>query len=104
MRAKPPKPHDDIFDAGIAEAVRILQEHGIETCQACEGGEGHFYSNPTVEFWASDAGAGLKALGVVFTHGLPVSELSLFWSIQDGKPTGPYRKLTFTEKILPRSK
>ncbi len=98
------KPHDHILDPGIVEAVRILQEHGVETCQSCEGGEGHAYPKPTVEFLAGDAGAGFKALGVAFTYGLPVSELSLFWSVQDGKPTGPYWKLTFTEKLLPRSK
>ena len=102
MLAKPSKPHDHILDDGIAGAVEILVENGIETCQSCEGGEGHAYPTPTVEFLAGDAGVGFKALGIAFTHGLPVSSLSLFWSIQNGVPTWPYWKMELSEKT-PRS-
>ena len=37
------------IDRGIETAVRILQSHGIETYESCEGGEGHAYAGPTVE-------------------------------------------------------
>lgn len=37
-------------DPGIRETVRILQSHGVKTCQSCEGGAGHAYRLPTVDF------------------------------------------------------
>ncbi len=38
------------LDEGIRETVEILIAHGVETCESCQGGEGHSYPEPTVRF------------------------------------------------------
>jgi hypothetical protein len=62
------------LDAGIQGAVVLLCKAGVETHQSCEGGDGHAYKEPTVEF-GGDEGKGLYALSVCITHGLRVKEL-----------------------------
>lgn len=71
------------LDKGIARAVEVLREHGIETYQSCEGGEGHAYPEPTIEFYGRD-GAGWQALSVCLTYGFPVSELRRTRPMLDG--------------------
>ena len=85
------------LDKGIAHYVRILAESGIETCQSCEGGKGHAYPEPTVDFMGSQQDA-WKAYSVARTYGLPVSELRQIWRIQDDVPTGPLWSIIFSEK------
>ena len=103
MLAKPSKPSDHILDPGIAEAVRILQEHGVETHQSCEGGEGHSYSEPTVAFsGGSGMGEGFRALGIALIHGLPVKRLQFVWNICLGIPDECFWELVFYKKIIPR--
>ena len=41
---------DGILDPGIAQFVKTLQEHGIETYESCEGGKGHSFPEPTIRF------------------------------------------------------
>lgn len=84
-------------DAGISHFVSILRSQGIETCQSCEGGPGHSYDEPTIEFHGGP-GDGPRAVGVAFTYGLPIRQLRRFWSIQDGEMTGPYWAMTFSVK------
>jgi hypothetical protein len=91
------------MDAGIREAVRILIENGIETIQSCQGGTGHAYPEPTVEFTGS-FGAGFRALAVAMEHGLQVSELRRVWSMQDGEPVGPHWAMTFRIPVRPSSR
>src|SRR5882672_11088434 len=82
------------LDPGIRKTVEILYAHGIETMQSCEGGEGHSYPEPTIEF-AGPFSAGLKALMVCIDHGFCVHELRRLWSMQDGEPVGPHWALSF---------
>jgi hypothetical protein len=68
------------LDPGIKPFVEILVDHGIETCQSCQGGEGHSYDWPTIDF-VGGAGAGWHALGVCADFGLPVLSLQRQWTI-----------------------
>jgi len=83
------------IDKGIARAVRVLWEGGVETHESCEGGDGHPFTEPTVRFGGGHA-EGFRALGIALQHGLRVSELRRYWSVLDGEPTGPHWELTFT--------
>lgn len=85
------------LDPGIRHYVLILRSQGIETCQSCEGGEGHSYPEPTIEFWGTRA-AGLRAVAVAMDYGLPVAELRRVWSMQDHELVGPIWAITFSRK------
>ena len=83
------------LDPGIAEAVHVLREAGIETFESCEGGTGHSYLEPTVRF-DGERSAGFRALAAALCVRLPVSDLRRVWPIVDGEPTGPWWELTFS--------
>lgn len=82
------------LDDGIRISVKILIENGIETIQSCQGGKGHCYPEPTIEFTGGYE-AGFRALSVALAHGFRVSELRRVWSIQAGEPVGPHWALVF---------
>jgi len=82
------------LDPGIAFYVDVLDAHGVETFESCQGGEGHAALEPMVRFFGQ-LGAGWHALSVALNHGLPVAELRRYWSVQDGEPVGPQWELTF---------
>lgn len=87
-------PHDHIIDSGIARQVAILQAHGVETFESCQGGEGHAFSEATVRFHG-DQSEGFRALSIAMKEGLPVDSLRRVWPLIDGEPTGPSWELTF---------
>ena len=82
------------IDAGIAEALRVLMQHGVETYESCEGGPGHAYPEPTVAFHG-DRQKGFHAFSVAMTYRLPVRELRRVWTIEDGEPVGPTWHMVF---------
>lgn len=84
------------MDPGIICAVRIFQEHGIETCQSCQGGEGHSYEWPTVDIY----GQPWKALDVANTHDLSVIAISEQFGIYDGRPTEHFWRVEFSPPRL----
>jgi hypothetical protein len=88
------------LDAGIRRYVAILRSQGVETCQSCEGGPGHCYPVPTVEF-LGDQGEGYRAVSIAITFGLPVYDLKRLWHVQSGELTGPIWSMTFREKSDP---
>lgn len=88
------------LDGGIARAVAVLKEAGVETFASCEGGEGHPYPEPTVRFHGEQT-AGFRALGIALEARLPVYALRRYWSVQDGEPVGPSWELTFAERLPP---
>jgi hypothetical protein len=90
FRAKDCRP----IDKGIAREVRVLWENGVETFESCEGGKGHPFPEPTVRFFGGQA-EGFRALGIALLHGLRVSELRRYWSVEDGEPVGPHWEMTF---------
>ena len=90
------------MDPEIREAVKILCENGIETIQSCQGGPGHAYPNPTIEFCGGYA-AGFRALAVAIDFGLAVAELRRVWTIQYGEPVWPHWAMTFRLPVRPSS-
>ena len=89
------------LDLGIAEAVQILREGGVETYESCEGGPGHSYPEPAVRFHGQPA-AGFHALGVAMYHGLPVKDLRRIWQMVDGEPNGPHWEIVFRRGVQRR--
>ncbi len=81
------------LDEGIADAVIILREAGIETFEACEGGSGHSFPEPTIRFHG-ERSEGFRALAVALQHGLNVADLRRVWRVADGEPVGPSWGLT----------
>jgi hypothetical protein len=87
------------LDPVIAGDVKVLREHGIETFESCEGGEGHAFFEPTVRF---DGGpeAGWRALAVCLSYGFSVRRLERYRAIQqDHEPTGRAWSLVFREQL-----
>lgn len=41
-------------DPLILPAVKLLNEHGFQTFESCQGGEGHCYDVPTVRFFGTE--------------------------------------------------
>lgn len=88
-------PAEDMnLDTLIAPIVTILREGGVETFESCQGGEGHFFHEPTVRFYGGQA-EGFRALAYAQQHGLIAMDLRRYWSIQDGEPHGPWWEMTF---------
>jgi hypothetical protein len=95
----------DGLDAGIRFAVRVLHAAGgIETCQSCQGGDGHAYDRPTVDMIASDDDAiGFHAVAALQAYGLPVEDLSIVWSIRNGLPYEKLWRVTFSKTLEDRA-
>lgn len=93
-------PHDHILDPKIENVVRMLQAHGVETCQSCQGGRGHSYDRPTVEF-RGGIGEGPRALGVALIYNLPVTSLARRWSVLYKEMEGPVWVMEFNPRLLP---
>jgi hypothetical protein len=87
---------DERMDPGIIRIVRVFQEHGVETCQSCQGGEGHAYTWPTVDIY----GQPWKALGVANDHGFPVCAISHYWGVVDGEPVEHLWRVEFSPAKL----
>src|SRR5438105_1615594 len=83
---------DPPLDPGIAQAVKILREGGIETCESCEGGVGHAFPDPTVVFHGQQP-EGFRGFAWATQHGLKIRELRRVWQVIDGELHGPYWEL-----------
>lgn len=84
----------DSLDKGIKDYVEILVAEGIETYQSCEGGEGHSFPEPTIQFHG-ERSEGFRALAVALQNRLPVSAVRRVWSIEDREPVGPHWEIVF---------
>lgn len=87
------------LDEGICRVVQILATNGVETFESCQGGEGHAFYEPTVRFHGGHA-EGFRALAIALQHGLRVSSLRRYYSIEDGEPVGPQWEMTFVENVI----
>lgn len=83
------------LDLGIRHFVLILRSQGIETCQSCQGGPGHSFLEPTIEFYGEQA-EGPRAVAATITYGLPVANLRREWSVRNGEIHGPIWSITFS--------
>jgi hypothetical protein len=93
------------LDVGIRFAVKVLHARGIDTCQSCEGGDGHSYDRPTIDMSASSDGAeGFAALAALVAYGLPVQDVSLVWSVnRQGLPYDHLWRVTFWKPMPERA-
>ncbi len=83
------------IDLGIVRAVKVLMDHGIETFESCQGGEGHAMARPTVRFHGG-FDAGWRALATCITFDLSVLALHRSWDVTPtGEPEGPYWEIVF---------
>ncbi len=86
------------LDRGVEKTVELLRANGIETCQSCEGGPGHCYPEPTIEFYGGPE-AGWRAVSLCLTYGLPIESLRRAWDFLDGyEPTGPTWAIVFSQR------
>jgi hypothetical protein len=89
-----PRPKGAAYDHGIRKTVELLQQNGIETYESCEGGRGHAYHEPTVDFRGGPE-AGFRCLAVCMMLRLPVAQIRRVWEIQQGEPVGPIWSVVF---------
>lgn len=89
---------DGNLDPGIAKYVIELQKLGVEIMQSCQGGAGHSYDKPTIEFDGTSH-CGFIALGHAIRERWPVDSLSRVWEYDrsDSEVVAPYWKLEFHE-------
>lgn len=100
----PPKDPVDVpgVDRGIRYALAVLRAAGVETYQSCEGGVGHSFLEPTIQFHGEPA-EGFRALAVALTYDLPVNDLRRAWSVQQGEALGPTWEITFHRNpVIPK--
>jgi hypothetical protein len=91
----------ELMDPGIIRVVRLLQEAGVETCQSCQGGEGHAYEWPAVDVTHEP----WKALDVANGYGIPVSRIAHTWNIDPdrGEPyDASFWRIAFEPRRLAR--
>lgn len=92
------------LDKGIRFAVKVLHAAGIETCQSCQGGKGHAYDRPSIDLVAlGDDALGFEALAALRNYGLPVSEVSIVWNIENSLPYEKLWRITFFRTMESRS-
>lgn len=91
------------LDPGIRFAVRVLHANGFETGQSCQGGDGHAYHEPTIEWPALGDDAGFGALDALQSYGLPVNSVSIVWLIRNGVPFEKNWRVTFRQTMEDRA-
>lgn len=98
----------ETLDPGIIRVLRIFKEHGIETCQSCEGhegmqpegrhGVGHAYHKPTIDItyqpWA--------ALDVAMQHDVRVDCVSEVFRVESWRPVEQLWRIEFNSKGMAR--
>lgn len=86
------------IDAGIRFAVRVLHARGFETCQSCEGGDGHAYDQPSVDLLAgANDATGFAAVAELVGFGLPVDRVSQVWNVDKmGRPYETIWRIEFS--------
>ncbi len=82
------------IDEGIKLEVLVLCAGGFETYQSCEGGPGHSFPEPTVQFHGQPS-EGLRAVSWAMAYGLHVDELRRVWTMDGAELTGPTWAMTF---------
>lgn len=82
------------LDKGIEPYVLALREHGVETFESCQGGDGHCMPEPTVRFFGGRH-EGYRAVSVALMLDLPVLSLRRYYSVNRGELEGPWWEMTF---------
>ena len=82
------------LDPIIRPAVEVLNNHGFETFESCQGGEGHCYPEPTVRFFGNEFDL-IRAYETCQCYGLNVSAVKRVFTKVD-----VYKK-NITANVLP---
>ena len=82
------------IDKGIIDKVKLLREHGVETYESCEGGDGHAFHEPTIRFHG-ERHEGFRVLALALQFDLGVAALRRVWNVVDGDPVGADWELVF---------
>ena len=88
------------LDPKISFPVRILHEHGIDTYESCQGGEGHCFKYPVIRF-NGDKTEGYKAFDILAKHGFVVHHLQRCWTVTNNEIGAPYWQLELAETGQP---
>ncbi len=83
------------LDPGIRFAVRVLHAAGIETCECCQGGDGHAFDRPTADLPGTATPDGFAALRALEAYGLGVRDVSIVWHVTNGLPEDRRWRITF---------
>ena len=62
-------------DEGIKKIVEILNKHGFDTWESCQGGQGHCFELPTVRFWGSEFDL-IRAHRICENYSLNINQVS----------------------------
>lgn len=97
------KPHDNVLDIGIQSPVIILNTHGVDTFESCQGGPGHAFVEPTIRFHGG-LGEGMRAFGILSQHGYKCGKVAMYWNVIDGVLHGPYWEIELEKADVPPPK
>ncbi|MCI1751294.1 MAG: hypothetical protein LKM36_00045 [Flavobacteriales bacterium] len=78
---------EEKLDPGIRPAVKLLWEHGFDTIESCQGGEGHCFKHPTIYFFGDEFDA-IRAHEICQGAGMIVSSVKRVFRKTDPNLTG----------------
>ena len=79
--AKEGMSHDHHLDEGIYDAVVLLNKHGFDTWESCQGGDGHCFPEPTVRFWGTEFDL-IRAYELCYIQGMNVfAAKRVYWKV-----------------------
>jgi hypothetical protein len=87
----------DKMDPGIRDAVKILRDHGVETFESCQGGEGHIGKYPWIRF-LGDRHEGYRVITICAQHGFLLKSISRVYGCIDNEVTEVDWRVEFWEK------
>ena len=95
-----PKDIDGV-DKKMVKLLQVLNEHGVETFESCQGGtwdngKGHSYPEPTVCFHG-EIQEGPRAFSIATTFGFKVKDLRRYYSVINKELVGPSWQMTFRD-------
>ena len=93
------------LDPGIRDRVVALMRRGVPTCQSCEGGAGHAYRRPTIDFLADSEADARTVVDIARSEGMEPTALAkgilldrgdgteeVVWSLEFAWPPGGYQR------------
>lgn len=93
LRSSSEPPWNDL-DPAILPIVRVFWEEGAVSCQSCQGGPDHPYSEPTIQFIGARY-EGLRLAAIALAFDLQPIALRRVWKFHDGELEGPDWEMTF---------
>lgn len=69
------------LDKGIEPMIRVLLDNGVETTNSCQGGIGHAYCWPIVQFKSASYNEVVKVAQLLMNEGFLVADVGLTTSV-----------------------